>query len=391
MATKQITGAGAQEEPQAAPMSPRLPFIQGAHEHAEVVRTISYQPTRENNNKLELIEVPSYGYLRSIFIEVTTETRGERGEAGETLEADAPFSIIESVSLLETNSTPIVGPIEGYQLLWGNIMAGTAFRQDPRLGPWFSNRPLEFEFGIRIPLEISTNDGLGCLANQDSAATFKLALTLASGRKIYSSTPRVFPRFTIRVILEAYTVPNATDQTGMPQEQAPPALGSGQYYTFSRTEVLRGKNTIQYRRVGNYLSAIALFFREREGRRSESVALEELELVWDSHQMWQALPKKYMRQMFADHLGSAVVLDTGVYVFPFNITTLGRIANGPLRMLWPTVNSSRIEIKGTSEEIGSVEIATVDMAVVNVNPATRYVMENPTGYHANPAGVVVGR
>jgi len=131
-----------------------------------------------------------------------------------------------------------------------------------------------------------------------------------------------------------------------------------------------------------------LFFREREGRRSERVALEEFELVWDSHQMWQALPKKYMRQMAAEKM-NGVTLDTGVYILPFNITTLSRIANGPLRMLWPTVNSSRIEIKGSSEEIGTVEIATLDMAVVNVNPATRYVMENQTGYHANPAGIVV--
>src|SRR5262245_31782859 len=109
-----------------------VPFVAAAHEHVEPAFTKSAQLTAATQ-QLDPIDIPSYGYIRHIFLEVTSAS----GAIGTFVAgADYPWNIIQSLTLLDVNGAPICGPIDGYALLWANIAGGYAYRQDPRDSPW---------------------------------------------------------------------------------------------------------------------------------------------------------------------------------------------------------------------------------------------------------------
>lgn len=365
-----------------APVAPAqiIPFVQASHEHVEMVAQFNVIPSTSRQN-FGPFDVPPYGYLRALMLEVVTTTPGTGGTPVGS--ADYPFNLIDSLSLNDVNGAPVVGPIDGYALLWTNIVAGTQFQTDPRRGAYFANTATGPSFCIRVPIEITTNDCLGSLMNQDASSTYKLFLTINAGTTVWTTPPSTtYPTIQITVWLEAYTVPNATDMLNNPQQQAPPALGTAQYVTFNTQAVLVGSNTIPIKRVGNLLEALILIYRTGAGARSDTVALNPFTLRWDSREFYQAVTLNYLKQMAVERMNN-VTLDTGVYIIPFNTTTLGRLGNGPLRNLWPTTNSSRVEIAGSAAAAGSVQIITVDMSVAQVNPAGRYILDSATGFHAN--------
>lgn len=368
-----------------APAAPvgRVPFVQGSHDHAELVAQFNFTPSASAQN-FGPFDVPPYGYEKSLGIEIATTTAGT-GAA--TASADYPFNLIQSIALNDVNGAPIVGPIDGYALLWANIVAGTSFQTDPRLGPWYSSAVLSPSFFIRIPNEITSHDCLGSLANQDASATYKLYITMNPNTVAWTSPPATTqPVIQVSIWLEAYTVPSPTDMLNNPQEQAPPALGTAQYISYNQQSVLSGSNTIPLKRVGNMLASLILIYRTAAGARSDSVALNPFTIRWDGREMLQAVSQNYLKQIASESL-NRVTIDPGVYIIPFNRTTLGRMGNGPLRNLWPTTQSSRIELFGSAAVAGSVQIVTVDIAVAQVNPTGRYVLDSATGFHPNAAGI----
>lgn len=363
-----------------APAPAGIPFAQGAHEHVEIIAQFAYTPTAAAQ-VFGPFDVPPSGYERNLALEIVTTSNGVIG-AG-VASADYPFNIIQSLSMNDVNGAPIVGPIDGYALMWANIVAGTQWNNDPRLGPWFSNTIINPAFFIRVPNEITTHDGLGCLANQDASATYKLYITLAPNTTLYTTQPTTPPTLQITVWLEAYTVPSDHDMFGNPQAQAPPALGTAQYITFNQQTVLAGANTIPLKRTGNLLECLVMIFRTAAGARSDSVAFNPFTVRWDNKEIYQAVSQNYLKQMAAESL-ERVTIDAGVYIIPMNMTTKGGLGNGPLRSLWPTTQSSRIEFAGSAAVAGSVQIVTIDIAAAQVNPSGRYVMDSATG--ASPAG-----
>lgn len=370
-----------------APVAPvqRIPFVQGSHEHVELVTQFNFSPSASAQN-FGPIDVPPYGYQRSLGLEFVTLTAGTGGTP--VASADYPFNLIQTIALNDVNGAPIVGPIDGYALLWANIVASTAYITDPRKGPWYSSAVTGPSFFIRIPNEITTSDGLGVLANQDASATYKLYITL-NPNTVTWTTPNATtqPAMQCTIWLEAYTVPSPTDMLNNPQEQAPPALGTAQYISYNQQAVLSGANTIPVKRVGNLLEALVLIYRTAAGARSDAVALNPFTLRWDGRDFYQSVSQNYLTQLMDESM-DPVTRDAGVYTMLFNRGTLGRAGNGPLRNLWPTTQSSRLELAGTAVTAGSVQILTIDMAVAQVNPQGRYILDSATGFHPNAAGVV---
>ena len=360
-----------------------ISFVQGAHEHVETIARFTHDFA--SRVTMGPYDVPSYGYLRNVVIKITTLTAGTGAGVASP---DYPWNIIQSVQLSDVNGAPIVGPIDGYALRWVNALHSTEFQPDPALKYGYSNDARSPSYTIRLPLEIDSSNGLGSLANQDSAAAYKVTIDLNDARTAWTTPGDTNPRIQVDVWGEFYTVPNAVDMLGNPQEQAPPGLGTAQYVTYNTQPVLAGQNTIQVKRVGNMIASHVVIFRDATGARAASVAFNPYTVAWDGRDMWQAVTPDYMLEMAQSRMNGSRI-DPGVLINPFNTTTLSKLGNGPLKNLWPTTQSTRVEIRGTSAANGSIQIVTTDIALAQVNPSGRYLLNSATG--DNPRMVQPGQ
>lgn len=354
-----------------------VPFTAAAHEHTE----IAFDETTELSaatRQISPIDIPAYGYFRHALIEVTTVTEGE--EEGEP-SADWPWNIFSSIQISDVNGAPIFGPLDGYAALWASIVGGYAGVPDPRVTPFFAGgkKPT---FLLRIPIEISHFDGFGSLANQNAAASYRMELTLNS---LTATKLKKTPKVRIRVWLEAWSLPNETDIAGRPQSEAPPMLGSSQYHSFFRKNVPAGAQTTLLVRVGSLIRSLIIIARKEDGTRSDKVFPNPAILEWDSRKIREDSQVMLQELLFAS-VPQLKERSAGVFAYPLDRSTKNTVGDDTPTLWFPTVQSTRLQINGNSEEAGTLQIITNDVAPVAVAPAERYTEESRTGFHPESAG-----
>lgn len=364
-----------QDAPQAS--YPVIPFTAAAHEHVEPAFTDTVTPSASAQIRGPF-DIPAFGYLRHIFLEVsgTGSTIGS-GVLGQ----DYPWNLFQSITLFDVNGAPIFGPLDGYATLWANIAGGYAYEQDPRSAPAYVST-IDAVFFLRIPVEINHYDALGCLANQNAAASYKLQYIINPSTVLYTTAPTTPPTFTIRGHLEAWTLPNEVDIAGRPQAQIPPAHGTTQYWSAFNKSVVNGANTILLPRVGNLIRTIILICRDAASpaARQNTVFPDPVTLAWDARTLTQETAR-YRAQLMFERVTDMITRDTGVYVFSFSHSDLNRSGDGPPNLWLPTVQSTRLEFQGVTTAAGTMQIITNDVAPVEVLPSERYVETSATGFH----------
>lgn len=368
---------------QSAPV-PQVPFVAAAHEQVIPGPVITRQLTGATQ-QLDPVDVPSGGYMRHLCIELTSAS----GTIGTFVAgADFPWNIIQSITLLDVNGTPIYGPLDGYAALWTNIAGGYAYRQDPRDSPWFvAAAPNPFLF-LRIPIEISHFDGLGSLANQNAAAPYKVQITLNSTAAIGTGAFGVVPTVTLRLSLEAWSLPNATDTRGRPQQQMPNAHGTGQFWSSRRPDVVAGGITVPVNRVGNLLRNIVFITRDATGARVDTVMPDPVIVSWDRRQQFQMSQRLWQQLMFEKLVD--VTRDTGVWILSMSHSIQNRSGDDAPSLWWPTVQATDLNIQGNSAVTGTMQIVVNDIQPVETVPAERYTENSDTtlrtaGVGVNPA------
>lgn len=366
--------------PSAPPSAPSVPFIAAAHEQVLpgpiITRTLT-----ANSQQLDPVDIPSGGYMRHVCLEVTC-TAGVIGTfvAG----ADFPWNIIQSIALLDVNGTPIYGPMDGYAALWTNIAGGYAYRQDPRDSPWFVAAAPNPSFFLRVPVEISHRDGLGSLANQNAAAPYKLQITLNSLSGIGTGAYGTPPTVSIRISLEAWSLPNAVDVRGRPQQQLPPVHGTGQFWSSRRPDVVAGGITVPVNRVGNLIRNLVFITRDGTGARVDTVMPDPVIVSWDRRQQFQFSQRLWQQLMFEKLVD--VTRDTGVWILSMSHSDNNRSGDDSPSLWWPTVQATDLNIQGTSAVTGTMQIITNDIQPVEIVPAERYTENSDTTYRAMGVG-----
>ena len=367
---------GADGAPQRQAM-PLLPFTASAHEHYEPAFTVGPTLMGAATVQYNPQDVPAYGYLRSILLEVSA-TGGVIGTG--VFNADWPFNAIQSVSLQDVNGANIVGPMDGYSLYLANLLGGYGFNNNPANAPSFvgaqSPNPV---FYLRIPVEISQNDGLGSLANQNAASEFKVSLTLNSTAGVLTSGALgTAPTITIKGWLEAWTLPAATNNRGEPQAQVPPLLGTGQFWSSTTRVTALGANIVPLTRVGNLIRGVAIVGRTAAGVRDSTVIPDPILWNWDGNQIFN-YSQRLSSILLNEKMGGALTLPAGVFFLPYNMLRLGKMGNdGPDGWL-PTTSSSRIELQGVSAAAGTIQLLTNEVAPVEPNQAARFQVPSMTG------------
>lgn len=382
-----LAGAVVAAQPGVAPTAPAdaaravamIPFVQAAHEHVEgAFATIAVVPGA-NGLDNGPFDVPAYGYIRHIRLEVIA-TGGTMG-AG-VAAADYPWNLIERLSLLDVNGTPIY-ELDGYASLWANIVGGYVFEQDPRGLPGFAGGGVNAQFTLRVPVEINHFDGLGSISNQNAAASYKLVVRTRPSAQLFSTAPTTVPTFTIRCYLEAWSLPNEVDLAGRPQEQYPPMHGTSQYWSSTSFASLAGANRIGLTRLGNMIRNIVVIARNNVivagvGTRDDTVFPDPVTLKWDANDLRQESQRGVIENM-SEKIVDLVTRDAGVFFYSFSHSELGRAGDGPPSLWLQTVQSSRVEIQGNATTAGALQVITNDVAPVEVVPSERYELPNRTG------------
>lgn len=353
-----------------------IPFSSAAHEHTEQAFQLNNQALTAASQQLNVPDIPAYGYLRHLFLEVTC-TGGTLG-AG-VLSPDWPWNLFQNIALVDTNSAPIFGPLDGYATLWSNIIGGYAYLQDPRKCPWLDTT-INAKFYLRIPIEISHFDALGCLSNQNAAGPYRLQLQLNPTTTLFSTAPTTAPAVTIKAWLEAWSQPAREDISGHPQALTPPAHGTAQFWSSSVAQIAAGNNTTALKRVGSLIRNVAFIARTAAGVRSDTVFPDPLTLQWDARAQWFESQNYRVQKQF-EAIENAGTRDAGVFWWNFNNSLQARAGDGPPTMWLPTVQATRLELDGVSAAAGSLQIVTNDISIAEIDPRERYVELSATGFH----------
>jgi hypothetical protein len=361
---------------------PVVPFDQASHEGLEPGPTFTFRPGGAQVN-FGPAPLPAQGYLKFVWLEITS-----LNGVGGTGAGDFPWNILNLVRLQDTNGAPMT-ELTGYNLFLANTYGGYNGSPDPRTLPDYAATANAPRFHVVIPVQISDN-GLGSLANQSAAASYKLTVIGETSALIWSVAPGTIPDITIRTYCEFWTLPAQADMMGRPQEQDPPFNGVAQYWSQSMNNaVALGQNRTQITRTGGLLRTV-IFVARVAGVRADTPFPDPVDFSWDSRDL-KIMSASVLRSKTRQQTIQLSARDVGVYPFIFSTGESSWAGGDNAINSWlPTVTATRLEITGTSAAAGTLDIIVNDVSVAETAPAARAVETSATGYHPPIAPSVIG-
>lgn len=361
-----------------SPVASFVPFIRASAEHREPAGIDVSRQLTASDQDLSVFDIPAYGFVRSIVL-VVQATGGAATAA--TATEDGPWNVLKNIQLTEPNGAVLQSFNTGYDLYLANKWGGyrDANGADLRSSPVYSGVAAgtgNFSFLIRIPVEINLRDGLGALANQNAAATFKLRLSLAKIADVLGGTITTAPSVRVRAYLEAWDQPEDTTG-GQTNQVLPPALNTTQFWTTQIVNYNAGQQTLRLTRVGNYIRNLVLIARRGGTSRANgdldfgdptTLYLDVRPLDTIERNNWKH--QMYERTGFGGSVGATVPandapngLDAGVFVYDFTHEFDGSLGRENRDLWLPTLSSTRLEINASFANAGTLTVLTNDVAV----------------------------
>jgi hypothetical protein len=356
------------------------PFVRASDENLQPANIDSSLQITAAMRDFGTFDVASYGYMQLLIVKVSCSGGTTTTAVGTE---DAPWVALQNVQLTEPNGAYIVQFTNGYEMFLANKFCGynPPYSADPRRSPFYSGIAAStghFSFIMYMMVEVSRRDGVGALANQDSAGQFKFRCSLAPSATIYASgTLTTLPTVRLQVWLSAYDQPEATS-AGAPNQTEPPAHGTTSFWTVqSGITVNAGNNTIELKRKGNYLRVIIFILRRGGTSRAngESDWPTETRFLRDKFparyydfDVWRYL--MFSRSGFGGVIGAEALtnelpggLDNGVRVHDYIHEFTGGYGQENRDGWQPTRGSTALEIVGTFANSGTLTVITNDVAI----------------------------
>jgi hypothetical protein len=369
--------------PTAHAQTMQIPFTAAAHRYVEKIWTKQWQQTAAGG-PIDLsppgFAIKSYGYLRAIFLKVSTATVGVAGTY--TAGGDSPWNLISQVAVTQPNGEEMFGgpTFSGYHSMIAAKHSAWRGINDPALWPSFSNSVTSPQFFIPISFEINPEYGLASLPNQDFSAPWKLQVTANTAGGVYSANPTTFPLLQLDVFIYCWTVPSQQNplnpQVG--QETAPALLGTLNKWTVQQYTVpVSSTFNVLLQRKGNAIRNLVCILRAGTGLRVATTNFPSpLSIRWDGTVIRASDdPVRMVDDEYATMIGRAgstpQTPDAGVIVIQMADVS-GIDAQGPaegygMNGYWGTVQSSTLEIDGTwGAAGGTLEVLTNDVQFVNL-------------------------
>lgn len=181
--------------------------------------------------------------IRGIYLQTVCVASGN--SATVAFNGDGPWNAFANILFSDSNQKPIVGPINGYQLMCINKFGGYQFNGDPRASAVYSvttgsgGAGGSFTFVLYLPVEVNIR-AFGALQNQSSDSTFTLQMTVATEGTIYSTSPTAAPTVTVTLYTSGWWKGNNAGASA-----TPPAAGSTQYWTLGSYSSLNSAVQVQ--------------------------------------------------------------------------------------------------------------------------------------------------
>lgn len=356
-----------QAQPQAATAS--VAFIRASNEHIENISDQSLLMTTSVQTYANM-SIPAYGYLRAVVLHVIATG----GVGAATYTEDGPWNALQNIILQEPNGAIIAQFNSGYDLYLANKYGGYKGFNEPKNRSNFaaSLTTGNFEFMLRIPLEINERMALGALPNENSAAAFQVRAQLNNQAGVYATGPATTnPTVRVRAWAEEWDQP-AMSTNGVPNETVPPAMNTTQFWTPQVYPVVTGLNTIRLTRVGNYLRELIFIFRGATRVLGETNWPDTLTLFLDARPL-AYLQKAVWRSWMYERTGYSFALapaldtvnsqDSGVFVYDYAHEFDGLIGHEQNDLWLATLGSTRLEVQGTFGVTGTLTVLTNDIGV----------------------------
>lgn len=349
------------------------PFVRASDEHLEPGNIdTSNQLQGSSQVDLGVFDLPAYGYMAWLYVKISS-TSGAAGLNNAVLAEDGPWNVLQNIALTEPNGAYIVQFTSGYQLYLANKWGGylPAVSAEPKNNPFYSDGGNDgnFDFILRVPVQLSGREALGALPNQDSAGQFKFRAALAAGSTVFSTQPDTLPTVRVQAWLAAWDQPEP-QTSGMSNAVSPPAAGTTSFWSVqSGITVNSGENNIELKRKGNYLRIIIFVFRSSSARSTgDSNWPTETRFLRDAFparyyddDIWQGI--MFERTGFTGTKDTAGALDNGVRVHDYAHEFIGELGRENRDLWQPSRGSTRLEIAGSFGASGTMDIITNDVAI----------------------------
>lgn len=286
-----------------------IPFLLGTHKYAERMATDNYQLTA---NAQEFVHnITPGGFLRGVRL-MLTSTGGVAG----VLTADAPWNVLQSISIENIDGSPILYPMNGYSY-YLVCKYFYEWRGDPAKKFDFSN--VQATPGCTFNLSPEIRDTAGVLANTDARAQYRVRYTFAPTTTLGAGYTTA-PTFTANVFMEAYSQPDSQDLHGNAIQPTPDGLAIA-HIIRQQTVVLNSAgadNIVQLSNTGNELRGLILVVRDSTGARQDYLT-DPIRVRLDDRSLGVFSPNEIFNRMadFYPFLQNGTsTRETGVYVFP---------------------------------------------------------------------------
>lgn len=315
--------------------APAIPFTRASRQKSRLVGQYA-QTLTTSVSAQSPIQVPAAGYLRKIRLEVTGTADntpvGTAAAPNVVFKNDAPFNVLQQVSLLSANGDSLIAPIDGFSLYLLNKYG--AFAQDrgnPVSSPTYraivgtGTTAGSFRFIIDIPIELDSRDALGALQNMAANQSFLLQFSYNAIAQIYSTSPVNAPRISVRATMDYWSAPAPSNANGDVQSIAPNGNGTVSLIQTQTPSVTAGTSqNIQLLNVGNTVRLPIFVLRGGDGERTEA-DWPDVTQFYVNNDPWFYKTKGVWQDEMAQAYGlteapavrpSATALDAGVYVLP---------------------------------------------------------------------------
>lgn len=301
-------------------------------------------------------------YIRGLWIQaVMTVTNGSSDQV--TVTADAPWIVYQQIVFADANQKPIVGPLNGYQLMCVNKFGGYQASNDPRNSAAYvapvngtSATSGSFSFVLYVPLEVVARDTLGTLQNKSASSAFQLLLTANTVANVYSAATGISSASLATTILEdGWVQPKGTDATGNPLSQAPPQLGTTQYWTVGTYNALNGSQQVQLTQGLGYpiRTFMAINYDVSNSTRAtgDTDFPTTAQFIFRGTTFWNVTKTIWKDQMSREYGYNATTadaaggLEAGVYVLPYDAQDFGNGVGAELRNGYlPTMQGDQFQL-----------------------------------------------
>jgi hypothetical protein len=346
------------------------PFKVGAQEIDEEPYDVTVTLAAGSQQLTPQYNIPATAFLNDIYLlvenVVTSSTATATGTAGlGVLVENGPYTVIDTITLSDTSSSEILGPIDGYDLYIISKWGGYCFNDDPEANTDLftattnatasSSAAGSFSFFLRIPLELVPRDALGSLPNKSQSTPFKVKITVAGLAAIYNTSTTVGGACRFRMMPASYWEPLAHDGSGNPIAAEPPGVNTTQYWNVTPYDVTAGPlSTILDNSVGFPVRNLGFLLSATTGGRATGEANfpDPFKLQLQANIICDRL-KKYWKKRITEDYGytaagdSAGQKDNGLYWLPFCRDFAHKPGWETRRSYLRTTDGMRLQMKGT--------------------------------------------